>query len=382
MNSMTSRERMLAAIKREPVDYVPCSLFVNPQDFVQRVGLEYQFPFGPSSTEIITYFVEEHGLDMVAGVPWRSFYPESGVSAKVSIEDDVITKIWSTPSGELTASVRYDEHWPHGFDIPFFTDYTIGRFVRPWIETEADLACFAHILKPPSTAEQIEQLRFSWNQTRRIADRYDLATLVSIGMGLTGAQQLVDSAPICLMVMDNPELIDAYLELEHGVNMKNLEIALDFGVDIVRRNGFYESCDFYSPLMLKQFLNRRINEEAAIVHQADRVIGYTVLTGYTPMTDHLSALDLDCICTPDPFFEGEDPVALRESCGDRKSFWTGPSDTIHMPWDDQDAVAAAVERTFEIYGKEGLIIAACSSAKAVHPWANTLRLIETWKGLR
>ena len=206
--------------------------------------------------------------------------------------------------------------------------------------------------------------------------------MVSIGLGLTGAQHLIDSAPICFMTIDNPELIDAYLELEHDVTMKNYEIALDFGVDIVRRNGFYESCDFYSPEMLSRFLKRRINDEARIVHEAGRVIGYTVLTGYTPMLDHLAALDLECLFTPDPFFEGEDPVALNAACGDTKSFITGPSDTIHMPWDDQRAVREAVERTFEIFGKEGLIIAACSSAKAIHPWKNTLALIEAWKDLR
>jgi hypothetical protein len=382
MTPMTSRERMLAAIRREPVDYVPCSPFINPQDYVQRVGHTYGFPFGPSAEEIVTYFVETHGLDMVVGIPWQHYYPAPGVSSTVSMEGDIITKRWKTPAGELTASVRYDEHWPHGYDIPFFTDYTIGRFTRPWLESEADLECLKHILRPPETADELARLEFGHRAATRLAGKYHLATMVSVGMGLTGAQQLIDSAPICLMVVDNPDLVDAYLELEHRNTMKNYEIALDFGVDIVRRNGFYESCDFYSPSMLSSFLKKRINEEARIVHEAERLFGYTVLTGYTPMIDHLASLDLDAILVPDPFFEGEDPAALRNGCGKTKSFWTGPSDTIHMPWDDQKAVAEAVEKTFDIYGKQGLILAACSSAKAIHPWANTLALIEAWKRLR
>ena len=382
MSEMTSRERVLAAMQRKPVDYVPCSLFINPQDFVQRIGRTYQFPFGPTSPEIVTYFVEEHGVDMIASVPWQTYYPEPGVSSEISMENDIIAKTWSTPSGKLTASIKYDDNWPHGYDIPFFSDYTIGKFVQPWIETETDLECLKHILKPPTTGDQMDRLRFMWNVTRRFAEKYSIPTMLSAGMGLTGAQQLIDSTPICLMVVDNPDLVDAYLELEHGLTMKNYEIALDFGVDIIRRNGFYESCDFYSPGMLSKFLKRRINEEAKIVHEAGKLISYTVLTGYTPMLDHLSSLDLDCLFSPDPFFEGEDPVALNQVCGDKKAFLSGPSDTIHMPWDDQDAVRNAVEKTFEIYGKTGLIIAACSSAKATHPWANTLALIDTWKKLR
>ncbi len=381
MNTMTSRERMLAAVKRQPVDYVPCSPFINPQDYVQRIGRRYGFPFGPSREEIVTYFVEEHGLDMTPACPWQSFFPEDGVVSRMRYDAPVLTKTWSTPAGELSAAVTYDDNWPHGYDIPFFSDYTIGKFVRPWLENEADLACLRHILRPPSTREQIDRLRFGWEATKRLADRYDLATMVSIGTGLTGAQQLVDSTALCLMAVDNPELVDAYLELEHQTTMKNYEIALDFGVDIVRRNGFYESGDFFSPAMLERFLMRRINEEAAVVHQAGAVFGYTVLTGYTPMVDYLARLELDCIMTPDPFFRSESPEALRDACG-RMSFWTGPSDTIHMPWDDQEAVRNAVERVFEIYGRSGLIVAACSSVKAIHPWENTLAMIETWKRLR
>ena len=134
--------------------------------------------------------------------------------------------------------------------------------------------------------------------------------------------------------------------------------------------------------MIEGFLKERINEEAAAVHDVGAVIGYTLLTGYTPMVEYLSRLDLDAIMTPDPFFEGSDPVALNDACGEKMSFWTGPSDTIHMPWDNQDAIDSAVRRVFEIYGKTGLIIAACSSVKAVHPWANTIAMIDAWKRLR
>ncbi len=109
------------------------------------------------------------------------------------------------------------------------------------------------------------------------------------------------------MAVDNPELIDAYLELDHALNLKNYEIALDMGVDIIRRNGFYETTDFFSPALLSRFLARRLNEEA-----------------------------------------------VRE----------------------------AVRDTFAIFGKTGLIIAACSSAKAPFPWENTLAMVHEWKKLR
>ena len=42
MTGMTSRERVLAAIQRRVVDYVPCSPFFNVQDRVQRLGHQWQ----------------------------------------------------------------------------------------------------------------------------------------------------------------------------------------------------------------------------------------------------------------------------------------------------------------------------------------------------
>ena len=100
------------------------------------------------------------------------------------------------------------------------------------------------------------------------------------------------------------------------------------------------------------------------------------------MTEHLAGLGLDCIVVPDPFFEGEKPHALRDALQDSTSFWTGPSDTLHMPWDNKEAVRQAVRATFAIFGKTGLIIAACSSCKAPFPWENTLAMVDEWKRLR
>ena len=382
MKEMTSKERMLAAVRRQPVDYVPCSPFLNPQDWVQRLGKTYNFPFGPSREETIEYGANVLGLDMLVPIPWQSFFAPSDVSASVRLDAGVLTKTWHTPAGDLTGSIRYDDRWPHGYDIPFFTDYSIGRFVKPWLVSEADLECIKCVLKPPTSRDQLEGLRFWWENSARLAEKYHLATMVTLGMGLTGAHQICDSERLCLMVIDNPELVDSYLEVEHRLTIANYEMALDLGVDIVRRNGFYESCDFFSPDLLQRFLQTRINKEAEVVHQAGSTIGYTVLTGYTPMLDHLDSLDLDSIIVPDPFFEGEDPRTLMSTCGHSKSFWTGPSDTIQLPWDDQAAVRKAVETVFSIYGKTGLIVAGCSSIKAVHPWANTLAMVDAWKQLR
>ena len=379
---MTSRERVLGAIARQPVDYVPCSPFLNPQSPDQRVGKRWQWPCGPTQKERVSYFVEQEGADMVVSVEWQGSFPEEGVSSRVYMEGNTIHKVWSTPSGDLHAAVVYEENWPHGMDIPLASDYNIGRLSEPWIRTHRDIDCLRHILRPPRTAAQLERLRFSYRQARELADRYNLATVLNDGRGLTGAHSLFDTEQLCFAAVDEPELVDAYLEIEHERTMKSYEIAIDLGVDIVRRNGFYETCDFFSPQMLSRFLTARLREEVKLVHDAGRVVGYTCLTGYGPMLDHLADVGFDCLVVPDPFFHSSDPVRLQERLGGSSSFWTGPSDTIHMPWEDPEKVRAAMRRVFEVFGKQGLLISPCSSGKAVHPWSTTAAMLEEWRKLR
>jgi len=354
---------------------------MNFQDWPQRVGKRWQYPFGPSIPEMLEYMVRKLGVDQVVNIDW-GYFPESGVHSKVWMEGDIIHKKFITPSGELHAAVRYDENWPHGLDIPFFSDYNPSHYVEPWIKSLRDIECLRHILLPPQTEDDLEQVRFKVEEAKRLAEKYQLATCFNFGLGLTGALLMFGTKQVCMFAVTEPELIDAYLEIDHQFNLKNYKIALDFGVDMIRRNGFYESCDFYSPEMLERFLFRRLEEEIRMVHETGKPIGYTLLTGIMPMLDYLDRLDFDCIICPDVFMKGADAWKLKEKLGDRKSFWTGPSDTIHMPYEKPDEVRKAVRYVFEVFGRMGLLITPCSSSKAVFPWTNVLVMIDEWKKLR
>ncbi len=371
----------MAASTRQPVDYVPCAPFLNPQDWPQRVGRRWQYPFGPSRPEMLHYIVGELGLDQIVPVDWICF-PEPGVSAELHMEDDILHKKLVTPSGDLTAAVTVDEKWPHGFDIPLFSDYNPAHFVEPWVKTFADLECLRHILQPPKTRQDLEGIRFDITQARHLADHYDLALCFESGLGLTGALQVFGATQLCEAAISEPALVDAYLEMDHQLNLKNYEIALDLGVDIIRRNGFYESCDYFSPQMLENFLGDRLRAEIDLAHQAGKIVGYTMLSGIMPMLDHLAGLAFDCLFCPDVFLKEADGIEINRKLGDRMAFWTGPSDTIHMPWERPDEVRQAVRHVFDAFGKRGLVVTPCSSSKAVFPWDNVLAMVDEWKRLR
>ena len=382
MKKITSKERLLAAVRRQTTDYVPCSPSFNPLSPQQRVGYRYQFPWGPSERERVEYCVCELGIDPVVSMNCTDYYQEDSVGSRVWLEAGTIHKAYTTPSGELHAAVRYDEGWPHGFDVPFYSDFNIGHFVEPWLETEADVECLRHILLPARTKDQLARLRFFFGESKRLADTHGLPLLANIGAGLTGAMQLFGAEKICLLAADDPDLVHRYLEMEHQFNLRAIEIALDLGVDIVRRNGFYETCDFYSPAMLETFLARRLQEEIDTVHQAGRVITYTVHTGIIPMLDYLDGLGFDCIMHIDTAFKGVDLSLIKAQLASKKSFWFGPSNTFHMWAEDPEVVRRSVREVFASMGKTGLILAPCPSAHSIMPWENTLAMIDEWKMLR
>lgn len=379
---MTSRERILAAVRREPVDYVPCSVSFNPLSEVQRQGHHWQFPWPPDATteEQLRYQVEELGLDQVVHLGLNVCAPVE-FDTRTWIEDGVLHKSYDTPAGVLQAAVRYDEKWPHGEEIPFFSDFNIGHYVTPWIETEADLEAFK-LVRRLDDDEAIEaRAEAAVTAGRELADRWGLATLAPGGLGLTGAQHLFGATQLCMMTLENPDLVDAYLAHDHELNLRALHALGGRGVDMVRRNGFYETADFYSPAMLERFLGDRLRTERDAAHAGDMLMTYTVNTGVMPILDYLRGLELDSLFGIDLAFPGVDPVRLRDSLGETSSFWVGPSAPYHL-WKGPELTSAAVRETFEVFAPTGLILSPGVSVHSIMPWEHALAMFQEWKRLR
>ncbi|NPV47798.1 MAG: hypothetical protein HPY69_12620 [Armatimonadetes bacterium] len=381
--AMTSRERMIAAIRREPVDYVPCCGSFNPLYPVQRRGHTWNFPWAEDASleESVAYQVGELGLDELVHISVDPTAPADGVSSRSWVEDSVLHKVYTTPAGELRAAVRYDDKWPHGEDIPFYSDFNVGHFVRPWLQTEADLECLKLVQSPRTVGQIVDAARDGVAEATSVARRYGLALCSRGGLGLTGAQHLFGARELCLAAIEQPELVEAYLEHDHQTNLRTIAALGELGCDIAIRNGFYETADFYSPAMLERYLARRLNAEAEAIRDAGMVSAYTVHTGVMPILDHLAALRMDSLNGIDLAFHGVDPVQVRDKLSPTKALWTGPSSTYHI-WQGPEATRQAVRQVFETFGRTGLILTQCVSSHSIMPWESTLAMVEEWKRLR
>jgi hypothetical protein len=158
---MTSKERILAAIRRQDVDHVPCSPFMNFQHWIQRKGKLWQFPFGPSEYETADYLVNTLGLDFSIGFSF-AYYKDEGVREEVIEKNGLLHKYIYTPSGTLHACVDPEKNWPWGFDIPLFDDYLPSHCKEFWIKTKEDVECLKHLINPPKTKAQIAKEKFRY----------------------------------------------------------------------------------------------------------------------------------------------------------------------------------------------------------------------------
>lgn len=382
-NRMTSRERLLAALRHKGVDYVPCCASFNPLDETLRKGHTWNFPWPPEATleEQLGYQVEQLGLDQVVSVGVNLCRPVSGVESRVWVDDGILHKSYCTPAGELHASVRYNENWPHGRDIPFYSDFNIGHFVEPWIENEVDLECFTNVVRLCDTRKVLEKTKEEAKRAKQLAERYRLATQADVGMGLSGAQHLFGATQLCMLTVDNPDLVDAYMEHEHRINLRTIEVVGDCGIDIVSRNGFYETADFYGPDMLERFVAPRVRREAEAARAAGMLSSYTLHTGLAPILDYLATLTVDSIFGIDIAFKNLDLDAVKRTLCGNKSLWIGPSSTYHL-WQGPHATRDAVRKVFSVFGKTGLVLSPCVSAHSIMPWESTLAMIDEWQKLR
>lgn len=379
---MTSRERLLAATRRQPVDVVPCQINFNPLSEEQRRGHTWNFPWPVDApqAEQLAYQVEELGLDQIVYVGCPASQAAPGVEVEIRRDGDLLHKTYHTAAGDLHASVRTNDLWIHGEDIPFFSDFNIGHFVEPWLQTEADLAALMQVMAPLTEEQTRARAAGNVAAALELARRWDLATVAIVGSGLTGLMQLCGATQLCLMVVEQPELVDAYLGFEHQLNLQSLRALADLGVDMIRRNGFYETADFYGPAMLERFLGDRLRAERDAAHAGGMLMTYTVHTGVMPILDYMAGLGFDAHCGIDLDFDGVVPEQVCDKLSG-SSLWTGPSSTYRL-WKGPDATREAVRMTFDLMGKTGLVLSPCVSSHSIMPWASTLAMIDEWKRLR
>lgn len=393
MHTLTSRERMLRAARLQPADYIPCSFMIFTalrsrcrEDLYElakaqsAMGLD-SFLFIPSVPRPMRPEHPDLGGLLVrfdAAVEMREWREE------VPSDYPIMHKIYTTPAGELTTSVKLSEDWPHGDHIPFVDDYQVPRAIKPLIAEPKDLEALQYLLVPPFRKD-VQNYQRDAERAHAFVKEHGILLVGGWGVGADMADWLCGVQNLIVMACEQPELVIELIEMIHRWNLRRMGVVLAGKVDLFIRRAWYEGCDFLRPQFYRDVILPRLKEESALAHNHGALFGYICTSGTLPMLDYYREAGIDVLIGVDPV-QGTytDMGLMKKRLGERICLWGGLSGAVTVETGSAEEVREAVRAAIETLGPQGFILSPVDNVRidAPHTWDNVKVLIEEWQRLR
>ncbi|NQU12110.1 hypothetical protein HQ590_15045 [bacterium] len=403
---MSSRERLLAALNREPVDHVPLAfmIFTALGERLAQMGasadpaavVEAQLELGLDAAVDLASFTPHMGVVLhadAAGLPVR-FGPGVQTSAWAETPPGqrypLLHQDYRTPAGTLSVAVDQTDDWPYGdvgrgdFRVPFMDDYLAPRCSKYLVEDPTDLAALRHLLVPP-TAEDLAACRAGWDRGRALARRHDLLLTGSWGVGGDALAWFCGLQHAVMLALDQPGFLAELLGIIDAWNRPRMQAYLDYGVDLFVRRAWYEGTDFWSPALYRQFFYPIIREEVRLAHAAGVKYGYILTSGSMPLHDLLIELGIDVLIGPDPVQGvGTDLKRMGDQLRGNLCTWGGVNAFVTVERGTPQQVDAAVRDAIAALGPRGFILSPVDNIRDAsdQTWENVLALIRSWQTYR
>jgi len=382
---MNSRERVLAAIAGEETDYVPLSVLLW-SSLRRRCA---------NQEEAVLRQVEL-GMDPVVSLPGIAWKPDPRVTMESRIEQAgphvLLRKLYRTPAGELEAVVERTADWPHGDDVPLFSDFNIPRSKKFLVTSPDDLPALRHVLREPG-AEQVELFRAQAAELSAFADELGLPVVTALLRLADTICWLCGPMQLSAWALTEPQFLHELIALLAHWQGRQLDAYLEAGPDIVVRAEWYAS-PFLSPALFEKFFAELIRSEVERAHSAGARYCYVGTAGMMPYLSVLIGLGVDVLYGLDPIEGDWNLAAAREQCRGRVALWGGMNGYLQVAQAAPDEVEQAVRQAFETIGRGGGFILCPVDDIGLsgtqedtdrawqRTWANVLRMVEAWKKLR
>ena len=400
---LNSHDRIMTAVdKREP-DHVP--LFFTLLGRGEPFDPGYGFSFGNINRFDVRYpYSHLHQVrkaeqmlalgadDMLRLEPplgWAEEYVVEGVEnlkARVRRIPDatgnsvLLEKRYDTPAGELKTTVRVTEDWPHGENVPLFSDFSVSRAQEFLLKSREDLPRLRHLLGEPN-AQEYRQFKQEAADLRREAKR--------LGVVLEGGRTALGDCLVWLLgierliygAFDDQGFIEECLDLVCTWEKRRLQILIDAGVELVFHSAWYEMTDFWTPELYRTLLKPRVKELVSIAHQAGVRFAYIITKSYDTLAEELLDLGVDCLYGADPLQGRADVVFLRDTFKDRVCVWGGMNSAVTLGRGTKKEIESAVDEAIRLLAPGGgfVLFPVDNLMPGANPWKNTETLLKRWQ---
>lgn len=410
--SMTSKERILAALNGQPADYVPLTAWCfgfpapkhlqwetngQPVSYWYSKRLEHIHTL-PQPWELEDEFKRAEAwlsLDIDSmldvSVPWscdptvaiRDSLLQPGAPGGDS-RYPVMVRDYETPSGTLRHAVKRtgDEGpgWPPQPNcVPIIEDYNVARAVKHAIANPNDVPIIKHLFAPPDNAQR-RWFADRMAAVKAFADKQGLFTEAWSAFGMDAAVWFCGSEGAVMMAMDAPKAFGQLMDIIAETDYARTELAASTdGVDMVCQRGWYSSTDFWSPSCFDQFVYPHLTEMTALAHRYGKKFAYTVTSGVATLGPRLVNAGVDLICFVDPLIDRLPMEKARELFGDRITV-AGGINALNLASGDPQKIHDEVRRALEILGPTNRFILQPTDALFPDtPWEGVEQMIQAWK---
>jgi len=387
--ALSSRERYLTTFRHREPDRVPILLDTNALVFFTPQARWYnQFERALVMLDL--------GCDPIINVwlPTPVVHPDVNVRTWRERGKDGRTylgKEFQTPAGPLRQVVVETDDWCdywHGFWIQrtlschqrdtygmdLFDDWNVSRRTEPWVKGRQDLPKLRYVLQKPS-GWQLDEWRHDAQRALEFARRHDLLTMARRTIVTEAALWLCDMTWFTMQFHDDPGFVEEFLEIMEPVAHRQAELALEAGVDVVQRRGWYDFPDFWGG-RFERYILPSINDEARRVHQAGKLHCYLLTMGWAAYLDAFQKLETDILWGADPF-EGGAPLQTFKARLRDKTLLGGISGERHLIQGTEPQVREAVRRAVAALAPGGgFVLASSSSVYHETKWENVLAMVD------
>jgi hypothetical protein len=412
---MTSRERLLAAIRGAGADHVPLTTWCFGLPAPARArwttgGRDVPFWYSMRLEHIHTLphpwtladefrralAWRDFGVDdwLEVSVPW-SMDPE------VTFEDTtlaagapggdprypVAVRRYRTPAGALKHAVRKTPPegpgWPlQPEGVPLIEDYNIPRALKAAVAGPADVAPLRCLFMPPS-ASQREWFGQRMRAMSAFAGREGFPVQAWTAFGMDAVVWFCGAEGAIMLAMDAPGAFRALVELVAATDYARTELAAsDPGVDLVVQRGWYSSTDFWSPALFDEYVFPHVRSLAALAHRHGKPFGYVMTTGVETLGPRLAEAGVDLLYFVDPVQDRITRREARERLGDRMAL-VGGTNALSLASGDPGRIRAEVRESIETLGPTGrFILHPVDAVFPDTPWEGIECMIEAWKEYR
>jgi len=382
--NMSCKERVTAAIHSREVDYVP---------MIQDFWMPYIIDRKTNTKR--AWNNERERLAIYRDLGWDTkihvrthVTPGKDVKTETIYEKDengtIIHQTWDTPAGKISERLRLTEDWPEAFNrkenIELGHDFRTPRYIEVPFKNSNDLDALEYLF-PENNPIDEQMILEQYREKKALSEEFGVPLIVYMDGGMDWFMWLHTAEEAVLLLMDRPEDAKRMLSVISKAKKQRLQMLLELGVDAVIRRGWYESADFWSPEIFKEYAMPELSKDIAMTHSANAGFIYLMMTGIMPLLSDLASLDFDCLCGAEPVLTGQDQRVLRKSLPG-KAIFGGISGPEHLSKGTPENTVRGVEEAFEVMGKTGFILGPGVGFRHDWSWDNMEALDRTWKSLR